>query len=227
MKPAQYKTDAALGKRVHDHLKSLGIETPADFTLSDQAESKEDAIEHHFAEIMDLLGLDRKDDSLEETPKRVAKMFVREIFYGLDYSNFPKCTAVDNKMNYDQMVIERNAEIKSACEHHFVTIHGVCHIGYIPNKKVLGLSKMNRIADFFARRPQIQERLTAQIAETLKFILETDDVIVVISAIHHCVRSRGVEDSCSDTVTSQVSGCFNKQEARSEFLKLVGLPASI
>lgn len=228
MRPNQNKTDKNLGRQVHEHLVDLGIETPAFFDVNEDRDEKKRYISEQFANIMTSLGLNLEDDSLQDTPNRIAKMYIDEIMYGLDYDWFPKCTAVENKMHYDQMVIERNIEVRSLCEHHFVTIHGVCHIGYIPNKSVLGLSKMNRVVDFFSRRPQIQERLTAQIAETLKFILKSDDVIVVVSGIHHCVRSRGVEDSCSDTVTSQVSGVFKEsQNARDEFLKLIDLPASI
>ena len=228
MKPSPSKCDPDLGIEVHEHLSSIGMETPAFFDLPVTDDEKIAQIRGLFGEIMEVMGLDLSDDSLRDTPSRVAKMFVHEIFYGLDYQNFPKATAVENKMGYDQMVIERNIEIKSCCEHHFVTIHGVAHIGYIPKDRVLGLSKLNRIADFFARRPQIQERMTAQIAETLKFILGTDDVIVVVSAVHHCVKSRGVEDSCSDTITSQVSGVFkDNPSAREEFLRLIDLPSSI
>lgn len=224
MKPSPSKCDPDLGIKVHEHLSSIGIETPAFFDLPATDDEKTAQIQGLFAEIMEVMGLDLSDDSLRDTPSRVAKMFVDEVFYGLDYQSFPKATTVENKMRYDQMVIERNIEIKSYCEHHFVTIHGFAHIGYIPKDRVLGLSKLNRIADFFARRPQIQERMTAQIAETLKFILGTDDVIVVVSAVHHCVKSRGVEDSCSETITSQVSGVFkDTPSAREEFLRLISV----
>jgi GTP cyclohydrolase I len=171
---------------------------------------------------MEKLGLDLKDDSLIETPKRVAKMYVNEVFWGLDYDAFPKCTAVDNKMKYDEMVVERNINVQSNCEHHFVVIDGVATVGYIPKQKVLGLSKINRVVEYFSKRPQIQERLTEQIYHALQYILETDDIGVVVHAQHFCVRSRGVEDVGSSTVTSKLGGCFKNEPAvRAEFMRLV------
>jgi GTP cyclohydrolase I len=162
------------------------------------------------------------DDSLIETPKRVAKMWINEIYWGLEPKNFPKCTTVDNKMHYDEMVIERNITSMSTCEHHLVTIDAKAFVAYIPNEKVLGLSKLNRIVEYFSRRPQIQERLTAQIAETLKFILGTDNVAVVVDGVHYCVKSRGVEDVTSSTITSSLHGCFREvPEARAEFMNFV------
>lgn len=171
---------------------------------------------------MEALDLDLNDDSLIETPRRVAKMYVDEIFYGLDYELFPKCTTVDNKMQYDSMVVERNINVQSNCEHHFVVIDGSCHIGYIPKDKVLGLSKLNRIVQFFSKRPQIQERLTEQIYHALCYILGTDDVAVVIEASHYCVKSRGIQDVNSDTVTSRIGGTFlNDSIVRKEFFDII------
>ena len=171
---------------------------------------------------MRILGLDLSDESLIETPKRVAKMYVNEIFWGLDYEAFPKCTTVDNKMKYDEMVIERNVNVQSNCEHHFVVIDGLATVGYIPNQKVLGLSKINRIVEYFSKRPQIQERLTEQIYHALQYILETDNVAVVINAQHYCVKSRGVEDVGSSTVTSKLGGCFKVDPSvRAEFMNIV------
>lgn len=217
------KTDPTLGLAVQRHLESLGINTP---TIADKllvsTHERMDKVEHLFAQIMEVLGLDLKDDSLAETPTRVAKMYVKEIFSGLDSDNFPKATTVENKMHYDQMVVEKNITVMSSCEHHFITIAGVAHIAYIPKEKVLGLSKLNRIADYFAKRPQIQERLTQQIGETLKFILETDDVAVVIDASHYCVKARGIRDTSSSTATSFLSGCFRDDPAvRSEFFSVL------
>jgi GTP cyclohydrolase I len=170
---------------------------------------------------MNILGLDLTDDSLADTPNRVAKMYVNEIFYGLDYENFPKCTAVDNKMKYDEMVVEKNINVQSNCEHHFVVIDGVATVGYIPEDKVLGLSKMNRIVEYFAKRPQIQERLTSQIFHAMSYILGTENVAVTIDATHYCVKSRGVEDTGSSTVTSHLGGAFKTDPAlRQEFLAL-------
>jgi len=213
------KSDAALGKQVHEHLTSIGMETPmrkVHLTKEQQLES----IEAAFTSIMDTLGLDLTDDSLTDTPKRFAKMYVNELFKGLDYSNFPKCTVVQNKMDAG-MVVEKNVKVMSNCEHHFVTIDGVATIAYIPGHKVLGLSKINRIVDFFSRRPQIQERLTNQIWHTLAYILCTNDVAVYIDAVHFCVRSRGVEDANSSTVTSKLGGAFMSDPAcRAEFMSI-------
>jgi GTP cyclohydrolase I len=215
------KCDPELGQRVHKHLVKMGVETPTNPNNYDRKE-KIDHIEAHFTHIMRILGLDLSDDSLIETPKRVAKMYVNEIFWGLDYEAFPKCTTVDNKMKYDEMVIERNVNVQSNCEHHFVVIDGLATVGYIPNQKVLGLSKINRIVEYFSKRPQIQERLTEQIYHALQYILETDNVAVVINAQHYCVKSRGVEDVGSSTVTSKLGGCFKVDPSvRAEFMNIV------
>jgi GTP cyclohydrolase I len=215
------KTDPELGKLVHEHLVKCGVETPTEPNTLDRKE-KIDLIEGHFTKIMQALGLDLSDDSLIETPKRVAKMYVNEIFWGLDYDAFPKCTTVDNKMKYDEMVIERNVNVQSNCEHHFVVIDGVATVAYIPKQKVLGLSKINRVVEYFAKRPQIQERLTEQVYHALQFILETDDIAVVIDAQHYCVKSRGVEDVGSSTVTSKIGGVFKSDPSvRLEFMNIV------
>ena len=215
------KCDPELGLAVHEHLVKNGVETPqVPNTLS--RGDKIDLIEVKFKDIMTALGLDLSDDSLEETPKRVAKMFVNEIFWGLDYEAFPKCTIVGNKVNYNEMVIERNINVQSNCEHHFIVIDGFAHVAYIPGDKVLGLSKINRVVEYFAKRPQIQERLTEQVYHALQYILGTDDIAVVIEAQHFCVKSRGVEDVGSSTITSKLGGCFyNDPQVRSEFMSLV------
>ena len=214
------KTDPELGKQVHEHLVKMGVETPIKKRNLDRKEQI-DIIEGNFAEIMRALGLDLSDDSLIETPKRVAKMYVNEIFWGLDYEAFPKCTTVENKMHYNEMVVERNVNVQSNCEHHFVVIDGLATVAYVPKKKVLGLSKINRIVEYFAKRPQIQERLTEQIFHTLCFILETEDVAVMIDAQHYCVKSRGVEDTGSSTVTSRLGGGFKTDPAaRQEFYNI-------
>ena len=215
------KTDPELGQAVHEHLVKMGVETPT-FQHALDRKDKIELIEKDFKHIMEVLGLDLSDDSLMDTPKRVAKMYVNEIFWGLDYEAFPKCTTVDNKMKYDEMVIERNVNVQSNCEHHFVVIDGVACVAYIPNQKVLGLSKINRIVEYFAKRPQIQERLTEQVYHALSFILETDNVAVVIDAQHYCVKSRGVEDVGSSTLTSKLGGCFKNEPAvRNEFMNIV------
>lgn len=215
------KCDPELGQKVHQHLISCGVETPT-FQHSMDRKDKIAEIEKSFSHIMQVLGLDLEDDSLCDTPKRVAKMYVNEIFWGLDYDAFPKCTTVDNKMKYDEMVIERNVNVQSNCEHHFVVIDGLATVAYIPKEKVLGLSKINRIVEYFSKRPQIQERLTEQIYHALQFILETDNIAVVIDAQHYCVKSRGVEDTGSSTVTSKLGGCFKTDDrVRAEFMSIV------
>jgi GTP cyclohydrolase I len=215
------KTDPELGRRVHEHLVKMGVETP----VTDSGLSRTDKIElieAKFTDIMQALGLDLSDDSLVETPKRVAKMYVNEIFWGLDYEAFPKATTVENKMRYDEMVVERGINVQSNCEHHFVVIDGKATVAYIPNEKVLGLSKINRIVEYFSKRPQIQERLTEQVYYALQYILDTDNVAVVIDASHYCVKSRGVEDVGSSTVTSKLGGGFKTDPAlRAEFMNLV------
>lgn len=186
---------------------------------SDQKKEKITAL---FTEIMNTLGLDLKDDSLAETPHRVAKMYVDEIFYGLEETKFPKITIVENKFDYDHAVVEINIVTNSHCEHHFVPIIGKTHIAYIPKDKVLGLSKLNRIVDYFAKRPQIQERLTLQIHQALVNILETDDVAVVTDAMHACVKTRGIKDVTSMTRTSKLSGEFKADSChRAEFLNTI------
>ena len=214
------KTDPDLGQRVHEYLVSMGVETPTvENNLS--RTDKIDIIERKFKDIMETLGLDLSDDSLMDTPKRVAKMYVGEIFWGLDYEAFPKCTTVANKMGYDEMVVERNINVQSNCEHHFIVIDGLATVAYVPKEKVLGLSKINRIVEYFSKRPQIQERLTEQVFHTLCYILETEDVAVMIDAQHYCVKSRGVEDTGSSTVTCKLGGGFKTDPAaRAEFLSI-------
>ena len=216
------KCDPELGLKVHEHLVKVGVETPIKETgqLIDR-KGKIEVIEVLITNIMKTLGLDLTDDSLIETPKRVAKMYVNEIFWGLDYEAFPKCTTVDNKMKYNEMVCERNINVQSNCEHHFVVIDGLATVAYVPKDKVLGLSKINRIVEYFSKRPQIQERLTEQIFHTLQFILDTEDVAVMIDAQHYCVKSRGVEDTGSSTVTTRLGGGFKSDPAaRNEFLSI-------
>jgi GTP cyclohydrolase I len=185
-------------------------------------EQKIVAIESHFQNIMTILGLDVTDDSLAKTPHRVAKMFVNEIFESLKPNTFPKITTQENKFHYDQMLIESGIEINSVCEHHFVPIIGRCHIAYIPKGKLIGLSKLNRVARYYASRPQVQERMTEQIAAHLCQILETDDVAVVIDAAHMCVKMRGIKDSDCMTRTSSIRGQFrNDEKCRSEFMTAI------
>lgn len=215
------KVDPDLGIKVSNYLTEIGVETPM-FKTSLSSKSKKTKIEKHVREILTTLGLDLTDDSLEETPARVAKMYVDEIFRGLDYNHFPKCTAVSNKMKYDEMVVEKNITCISSCEHHLVTIDQKCHIAYIPKDKVLGLSKLNRLAKFFAQRPQIQERFVEQLYHALEFILETSDIAVLAEGKHFCVAQRGVEDNTSTTLTSKLGGVFKSNASvRAEFMQLV------
>jgi GTP cyclohydrolase I len=217
------KTDPALGQLVEDNLNRLGLQTPTKRTALLAGEDyKISQIQKSFSDIMTVMGLDLSDDSLEDTPKRVAKMFVNETMWGLKPENFPKITTIENKMKYDEMLIEKDISVMSNCEHHFVTIEGRAHIAYIPKNRVIGLSKINRVVEYFSRRPQVQERLTSQIFETLKFILDTDDVAVVVDAKHYCVISRGIQDENSHTITSAVGGKFRTEpDVRKEFLALV------
>lgn len=199
-----------------DHL-FTGIETPLKpdaFKLSDT--EKKERIAILFEEIMDVMGLDLNDDSLKGTPKRVAKMYIDEIFSGLNPANKPKVALFENKYQYNQMLVEKNITFYSNCEHHFVPIIGKAHVAYISSGKVIGLSKLNRIVQYYAKRPQVQERLTIQIAEELKTVLETDDVAVIIDAKHLCVSSRGIKDDTSATVTTYYGGQFNTPEKITE-----------
>lgn len=201
---------------------SGSMDTPMHEQAFDLTESEKVArISDHFAEIMEILGLDLSDDSLRGTPQRVAKMYVQEIFRGLNPANKPKATTFENKYQYRRLVIERNIPLQSTCEHHFQPIFGVVHIGYIPNDKVIGLSKLNRVADYYARRPQVQERLTVQIAEELKRILQTEDIAVYIDAKHMCVQARGVEHHGASTITAEYSGKFLNDLTKREFLMAI------
>lgn len=221
------KIDSNLGNLIANHLTKIGVQTPiTENKLTEQ--EKLHKLESNFKEVLEILGLDLTDDSLIDTPKRLAKMYLNELCYGLKPETFPKCTVVDNKFNYNDLIIEK-CTIKSLCEHHFVyfgTSHNPqelgCWVAYIPKDKVLGLSKINRIVNYFSRRPQIQERLAHQIAESLKYILNTDDVAVVIKAQHFCVLTRGVEDENGFTVTSSLHGLFMKEQSlRQELMSLV------
>ncbi|KOO15953.1 GTP cyclohydrolase I FolE [Vibrio xuii] len=205
-------------KLVKDALEQRGLETPMAPNQFSRDEKKE-KIQHHMREILSLLELDLTDDSLEETPQRIAKMYVDEIFSGLDYSNFPKITVIENKMNVSEMVRVKDITVTSTCEHHLVTIDGRAAVAYIPRGKIIGLSKINRIVRFFAQRPQVQERMTQQILVALQTLLESDDVAVTIDATHYCVKSRGVMDATSETTTTALGGIFKSNPAtRHEFL---------
>jgi GTP cyclohydrolase IA len=207
---------------IHEEHFSANPETPIRidaFELDDDL--KIELISKKFKDIMDILGLDLADDSLKDTPKRVAKMYVKEIFSGLNPMNKPKIALFENKYKYDEMVLEKNITFYSNCEHHFVPIIGKAHVAYISNGSVIGLSKLNRIVEYFAKRPQVQERLTMQIASELKNILKTEDVAVVIDAKHLCVSMRGVKDESSTTITASYSGKFKDEHVKSEFLSYI------
>ena len=209
-----------LHEQIGDEHILTSIETPmrADaFALSDAEKIDEIAI--HFKAIMETLGLDLTDDSLQGTPYRVAKMYVQEIFSGLNPANKPKIALFENKYQYNEMLVEKNISFYSNCEHHFVPIMGKAHVAYISNGTVIGLSKLNRIVQYFSKRPQVQERLTVQIGEELKRVLGTEDVAVIIDAKHLCVSSRGIKDESSATVTSFYSGKFNDEAVKREFFQ--------
>ncbi len=202
---------------------ATSLETPLRedaFNLDD--DTKVEIIEDLFEQIMITLGLDMNDDSLSGTPHRVAKMYVNEIFNGLKPENKPVARSFENKYKYKGMVVEKNINVTSTCEHHFVPIIGHAHVAYIPNGHVIGLSKMNRIVDYYARRPQVQERMNKQILNELKEVLGTDDVAVIIEAKHFCVHSRGVKDNSSSTVTADFGGKFNNDDTRKELLAYIG-----
>jgi GTP cyclohydrolase I len=186
---------------------------------SDELSEKDkiESITYHFRKIMEALGLDLADDSLKGTPSRVAKMYVKEIFSGLDKNAFPSISLFDNTYQYSEMLIEKDIQVYSCCEHHFIPFVGKAHVAYFPADKVIGLSKLNRVVKYFARRPQVQERLTMDIANSLKKILQTEDIAVVIEAKHFCVAARGVEDSNSATVTSHLGGKFKSLENKTLF----------
>lgn len=206
-----------------DHV-ATSIETPMRddaFAMSDEAKITQ--IEKNFEQIMLTLGLDLSDDSLRGTPHRVAKMYVQEIFRGLNPENKPAASIFENKFRYGQILVEKSINLNSTCEHHFLPIFGKAHVGYVAKGGVIGLSKINRIVDYFARRPQVQERLTMQIANELKRVLNTEDVAVVIEAKHLCVSCRGIQDESSTTLTAEYSGIFQQDKRKEEFLSYIGL----
>ena len=203
---------------VQNALISKGLETPL-IPSELSTEQKYERIKVLMTDVVSTLGLDLSDDSLAETPHRIAKMYVNEVFSGLDYKNFPKISVIDNKMHVDEMVKVSDINLTSTCEHHFITIDGAATVAYIPNDKIIGLSKINRIVRFFAQRPQVQERLTQQILVALQVLLETDNVAVSINAVHYCVKSRGVMDANSETSTTALGGIFKANvHTRAEFL---------
>ncbi|MCH2046088.1 MAG: GTP cyclohydrolase I FolE [Saprospiraceae bacterium] len=211
---------------VYEEMGDQHISTSIDTPMRDDAfdrtdDEKVELIEEHFRQIMEVLGLDLTDDSLKGTPYRVAKMYVKEIFSGLNPANRPKIALFDNKYQYSQMLVEKNILLQSTCEHHFLPIYGVAHVAYISSGKVIGLSKINRLVQYYAKRPQVQERLSTQILEELKSALETDDIAVYIDAKHMCVSTRGIKDISSSTVTTAYGGKFLEESYRREFLEAI------
>ena len=207
-----------------DNHVASSIETPLrDDAFEKSDEEKIENIQLYFYKIMEELGLDLTDDSLSGTPYRVAKMYVKELFHGLNPANKPKVSTFENKYNYKKLLIEQDIEINSNCEHHFLPIIGKAHVAYIPGKRVVGLSKINRIVNYIAHRPQVQERLCLQIYEELKSHLDTEDIIVCVQAKHLCVSTRGINDKESFTTSLEYGGEFNKTEKRDEFLTLLNL----
>ncbi len=206
-----------------DHI-SVSVNTPLKKDAFDKPDDEKiDVIEKHFAAIMDALGLDLSDDSLRGTPKRVAKMYVQEIFSGLNPANKPAATLFENKYKYNQMLVEKDISFYSNCEHHFVPIYGKAHVAYISSGKVIGLSKLNRFVQYYAKRPQVQERMTMQIGNELQQVLATEDVAVIVDAKHLCVASRGINDTSSATVTAFYGGKFKEEAVKHEFLQYIDL----
>ncbi len=207
-----------------DEHKASSVDTPMRsdaFDISD--EEKIAAIAPHFKAIMEILGMDLRDDSLKGTPVRVAKMYVKELFQGLNPANMPSMTLFENKFQYNEMLVEKNINFYTNCEHHFVPFFGKAHVAYISSGKVIGLSKLNRLVEYFSKRPQVQERLTMQIGKALQTILQTQDVAIMMDAKHLCVSSRGVKDDSSNTITTYFGGKFQEEQRKMEFLKYVDI----
>lgn len=226
MKRKETSLNTSENKSINDEIGENHITTSHDTPMRSDAFDKDDdlkieLIEKHFKEIMHILGLDLTDDSLKGTPHRVAKMYVKEIFSGLNPENLPDAKLFENKFKFNEMLVEKDITFYSNCEHHFVPFFGKAHVAYIAGDNVVGLSKINRIVQYFAKRPQVQERLTVQIAEELKRALHTEDVAVVLEAKHLCVASRGINDTNSLTVTGNYSGKFNDDKLKQEFLNYI------
>ena len=214
--------DTAIYEEMGDQHISTSVDTPLRLDAFNRSDDEKiELIESHFRKIMETLGLDLTDDSLSGTPYRIAKMYVKEIFSGLNPANRPKIALFDNKYQYSQMLVEKNILLQSTCEHHFLPIYGLAHVAYISSGRVIGLSKINRLVQYYAKRPQVQERLSTQILEELKTTLQTEDVAVYIDVKHMCVSTRGVKDVSSSTVTTAYSGKFLEDSYRREFLDTV------
>ena len=207
-----------------DEHKASSVETPMRADAFDKSdEEKIAAIAPHFKAIMEVLGMDLRDDSLRGTPLRVAKMYVKELFQGLNPANMPSMTLFDNKFQYNEMLVEKNINFYTNCEHHFVPFFGKAHVAYLSSGKVIGLSKLNRLVEYFSKRPQVQERLTMQIGKALQTVLQTQDVAIMMDAKHLCVSSRGVKDDSSNTITTYYGGKFQEEKTKNEFLKYIDI----
>ena len=205
-----------------DEHKASSVDTPLRSDAFDKTDDEKiAAIEPHFRAIMEILGMDLRDDSLRGTPLRVAKMYVKELFQGLNPANMPSMTLFENKFQYNEMLVEKNINFYTNCEHHFVPFFGKAHVAYISSGKVIGLSKLNRLVEYFSKRPQVQERLTMQIGKALQTVLQTQDVAVMMDAKHLCVSSRGVKDDSSNTITNFFGGKFQEENTKLEFLKYI------
>ena len=222
LKEEKLAIDNLLIEEMGDQHKASSVETPLRADAFDQTdEEKIAAIEPHFKAIMEILGMDLRDDSLRGTPLRVAKMYVKELFQGLNPANMPSMTLFENKFQYNEMLVEKNINFYTNCEHHFVPFFGKAHVAYISSGKVIGLSKLNRLVEYFSKRPQVQERLTMQVGKALQTVLQTQDVAIMMDAKHLCVSSRGVKDDSSNTITSFFGGKFQEEATKMEFLKYI------
>ena len=222
LKEEKLAIDNLLIEEMGDQHKASSVDTPL---RADAFEKTDDekiaAIEPHFRAIMEILGMDLRDDSLRGTPLRVAKMYVKELFQGLNPANMPSMTLFENKFQYNEMLVEKNINFYTNCEHHFVPFFGKAHVAYISSGKVIGLSKLNRLVEYFSKRPQVQERLTMQVGKALQTVLQTQDVAIMMDAKHLCVSSRGVKDDSSNTITSFFGGKFQEETTKMEFLKYI------
>ncbi len=222
LKEEKLAVDNLLIEEMGDQHKASSVETPLRTDAFDATDDEKiAAIEPHFKAIMEILGMDLRDDSLRGTPLRVAKMYVKELFQGLNPANMPSMTLFDNKFQYNEMLVEKNINFYTNCEHHFVPFFGKAHVAYISSGKVIGLSKLNRLVEYFSKRPQVQERLTMQVGKALQTVLQTQDVAIMMDAKHLCVSSRGVKDDSSNTITTFFGGKFKEEQTKMEFLKYV------
>ena len=222
LKEEKLAIDNLLIEEMGDQHKASSVDTPLRADAFDKTdEEKIAAIEPHFRAIMEILGMDLRDDSLRGTPLRVAKMYVKELFQGLNPANMPSMTLFENKFQYNEMLVEKNINFYTNCEHHFVPFFGKAHVAYISSGKVIGLSKLNRLVEYFSKRPQVQERLTMQVGKALQTVLQTQDVAIMMDAKHLCVSSRGVKDDSSNTITTFFGGKFQEEQTKMEFLKYI------